>query len=53
MEKTAITNEREVTNKQTKLELDMVAHMWNPSTWETEDAEFEASMVYIVSSMPA
>ena len=31
----------------------MVAHTFNPSTWETEAGEFEASLVYKANSRTA
>jgi hypothetical protein len=31
----------------------MVAHTFNPSTWEAEISEFKASLVYRVSSRTA
>lgn len=39
-----------------KLRLRIMAHTFNPSTWETRMAdlsEFKASFVYIISSRPA
>jgi hypothetical protein len=36
-----------------RLRLVIQAHTFNPSTWKTDLCEFEASLVYVVSTKPA